>query len=310
MRKNNYTKNFKKYKSTIIISVVFVISLLFIGTGYSLLSQNLEINGTASASEQAVNIINGFGVNSRISDTWYNNFRYYFNTKVELVNESGSDTTGWKISMDVPSDVSDIQCWSANYELENERLTLSNLDYDSNVASGTSLEVGFILSSGIVSSFKPSNVVITIYTLESPNGFDISIPNTGSITDPENPEEPEEPEEPTDPNFSKYLDVSITTTNSWNDGEYNMAQYSVVIKNKSTKTVMSWGLEISDADKFDITGCWSANYILTDTILSFSNVSYNGTINPDSSVEFGMTIKTKEKDFVPQITYTKSTVSN
>ncbi|GAB3005402.1 extracellular catalytic domain type 1 short-chain-length polyhydroxyalkanoate depolymerase [Saccharothrix stipae] len=73
------------------------------------------------------------------------------------------------------------------------------------------------------------------------------------------------------------------TVNAWNTG----LTASVTIANTGTTAVNGWTLAFTLPNGQAITGGWSATYSPTSGMVNATNVNYNGTINPSSSVGIG-----------------------
>ncbi|MEU5963928.1 PHB depolymerase family esterase [Micromonospora parva] len=73
------------------------------------------------------------------------------------------------------------------------------------------------------------------------------------------------------------------TVNAWNNG----LTASVAITNTGTTAVNGWALTFTLPSGQRITGGWNAQYAPTSGAVTARNVSYNGTIAPNASVEIG-----------------------
>lgn len=296
-RRKLKSKNRKENKKYIIIfCVIIVILFVCIGVGYSLLSQKLDITGKATITNNEPEQSGDFDVKYTIKDDWYNNYIHYYNISVNVINNDVASTTGWEVSMDVPSDVSNVDCWKASSKIVEKRVYFTNLSYNAVITPNNSEEFGFILNTGIKESYVPTNIIVKIYTSQYPNGIEIKI---GDTTIPEDPEDPE---------LSQYIEVTFVRTNTWMEGNEYVSQYDVEISNTSNKKVTSWEIEIGNVNEFSISSIWNANYILTDTMVRFSNMSYNNIIKPGKSIHFGCQLKSNVQNYIPKILSTKATI--
>ncbi|MFV2024552.1 cellulose binding domain-containing protein [Micromonospora sp. LOL_028] len=73
------------------------------------------------------------------------------------------------------------------------------------------------------------------------------------------------------------------TVNAWNSG----LTTAISVTNTSTTTVNGWTLAFTLPSGQTITNGWNATYSPLSGPVKASNVSYNGTIAPNSSVDFG-----------------------
>jgi hypothetical protein len=296
-RENRKSKRNKKYIIT--FCVIIVILFVCISVGYSLLSQKLDITGKASITNNEPEQNGDFDVKYTITDYWYNNFRHYYNISFNVINNDVVSTTGWEVSMDVPSDVSNVDCWNASSKVISKRVYFTNLSYNAVINPNNLEEVGFILNTGVNDSYVPTNIIVKIYTSQYPNGIEIKI---GDTTIPEDPEDPDEPQ------LSQYIEVTFVLTDTWMEGNEYVNQYDVKISNIFNKKVTSWEIEIGNVNEFSISSIWNANYILTDTMVRFSNMSYNNIIKPGKSIQFGCQLKSNVQNYIPRILSTKATI--
>lgn len=73
-------------------------------------------------------------------------------------------------------------------------------------------------------------------------------------------------------------------TNSWGNG----FQGAVRITNNGNSAINGWDVSWSYNDGSSLGGTWNANFSGNNPY-NASNLSWNGTINPGQSVEFGFT---------------------
>lgn len=79
-------------------------------------------------------------------------------------------------------------------------------------------------------------------------------------------------------------DCRVTyTVNAWNNG----LTASVSVTNTSSGAINGWALAFTLPSGQTITGGWNASYSPTSGAVTASNVSYNGTIAPNTSVDIG-----------------------
>src|SRR6185312_14736717 len=77
--------------------------------------------------------------------------------------------------------------------------------------------------------------------------------------------------------------VQYAITNQWPGG----FGASVTITNTGNTAINGWTLNWSFANGQTITQLWSGNYTQSGSNVSVANVSYNGTIAPGSTTNFG-----------------------
>lgn len=74
-----------------------------------------------------------------------------------------------------------------------------------------------------------------------------------------------------------------SSVNAWNNGLTN----NLTITNTSNTTISNWRLTFTLPGGQTITSGWNASYSPTSGQVTASNVSYNGTIGPNASVQIG-----------------------
>ncbi|MEU4335236.1 cellulose binding domain-containing protein [Micromonospora lupini] len=87
---------------------------------------------------------------------------------------------------------------------------------------------------------------------------------------------------PTTPPPSEGCRVTYTV-NAWNNG----LTASISVANTSSSAVNGWALAFTLPGGQSITGGWNASYSPTSGAVTARNVSYNGTIAPNTSVDIG-----------------------
>lgn len=289
MKKKKRGKSNNKFNKKIIL-MIFVLSLFFIGIGYSLLSEKIKITGKVKVYPKVEPKLD-FDVETTIKDSWYSNQEYFYNIGLKIINNSNIDTTSWKINFDIPKDSKITQNWNLSYNIQAMKLNITNVSYNSIIRKNSSEEVGLILSSKSSSNFIPKNMILIIYTDISPNGTEIKIKDI---------QEPEVPDE------TNRMKVEFIKGNSWQENGKYAIQFKIKITNISVQKINSWEFSIGDINEILLKEYWNVNYILTNDKLKFSNVSYNGKLDPNASCEFGCTIISNKKDYIPLLLETKA----
>ena len=271
----------KQIKLSSIITI-FALTLLFISTGYSLLSQELTVAGKGNLVYNPPTTDSGLVFTYKIGK-WYNNGTFGYIVIGKLTNNSDALVDGWSIVMDVPSDATEIQCYTSECKIENNKLELTNLSYNGIINQGESTAVSFILytSDG---EFEPgTNIVIK------------------NLADESNPPAPTPT--PTDtPSEDNQLKVDIEYNNGWTSGKKYIKQYTFTLQNTLDTTINSWQIKISAPSSSNIVNIYNANYVKKAAEIIFSNVEYNGTIQPGQSISFGFQIEVKTSSYEPVVT--------
>jgi hypothetical protein len=114
------------------------------------------------------------------------------------------------------------------------------------------------------------------------NSFSQSV-NTGGSNPPPSPTPSPTGGSTTPPPSGTACTVKYTPTNIWNNG-YTV---EVTITNKGASTINGWTLGYNLPSGQTITGSWNANVTQSGSAVKATNVSYNGTLSPGASTNFG-----------------------
>lgn len=63
--------------------------------------------------------------------------------EVEVTNTSSSSISGWSVTFTLPSGHSVVNGWNADFDVQGQSVTASNLSYNGNLAPGQSTQFGF-----------------------------------------------------------------------------------------------------------------------------------------------------------------------
>lgn len=89
-----------------------------------------------------------FDIKANISNTWEGNGKNYYQFDLKVKNKGDDIEGGWKIELEFSSDIKVDQSWNGKYKAKGNKLTITNVDYNEDVAKGASLnDIGFILTS-------------------------------------------------------------------------------------------------------------------------------------------------------------------
>lgn len=89
--------------------------------------------------------------------------------------------------------------------------------------------------------------------------------------------------------------LKIKKSNSWKDQTSINAQYDVVITNNSTEQLNDWTVEIELPNGASIKQIWNATNAQNGNKTTFSPVTHNKVIAPNSSVDFGFIVSSSEE---------------
>lgn len=260
MIKKKRSNKFRK-KSTYLI-FLFTFFILILNYGYAFFNQSLNIEGTANIDNE-LKIINHENCDTSVvvsNGFWTDGISNNYEYSINLKNNAVSPLYGWGINFKVPNN-STINTVNSIYTLEDNLLSLKGMSYNNYIASQDTI-----------------NFKIYLKTIENFVLREINIDNCQYNQTIENDVE---------------LDAEFINTGSW--GIYK--QYNVIIKNTSNINISAWKLTLEFPSDLLIENAWNTNYSRTENTIVFTNMSYNGSINSNSNIEFGMQIKSVSLNF-------------
>ena len=89
--------------------------------------------------------------------------------------------------------------------------------------------------------------------------------------------------------------VEYIPEDTWQDGDSTATKYLVKISNNSKTDKSNWKVIFDVATTTKISQFWNVNLELSDSKLIASPVEYNGVINKENKIEFGMILKDNNK---------------
>ncbi len=257
----------RKYNLKLIFSIFLI--LLLVNVTYAYLRSSLEIKGTVYGNQVTSHgyiVDRESNPNLDIVDFGYNYwldsgmFKFHYNFKVK--NVGNVDLDNFKLILTFNSNVENLDMWSYTYGF-NENII--NINAPSvNLTVGREIEISFIAGS-YNEDFKLNKIKLDV---------DTTI---------------EEPEE------SNVL-VNFTKSNSW--GSYTI-QYNAEVINNTGKRINSWTIDVTLDEGASYVSGWNGIFSQEGNILTIKNASYNGVIEVDRSVSFGLQITSPTADYVP-----------
>lgn len=242
---------------------IFLITLFTVGVGYSLLSENLQVKGTATLVKQTNSELN---IDMSYTKNIWGNNPYTIQYNVIIKNKTREITNGWIIYIDVPSGTEVLNCWNVKCSIKNEKLILQNLDYNSNISIDGQLSFGIQL-----------NTLDSNLELNKPYFEEIEEQNEEQIV-------------------SDGLEVNYKQTQSWKDNLGYHIHYDVTVKNNSSDIIKKWRVEIEKDNTAILESAWNSDYIEQKSCIIFTNKSHNGRLEPFSSATFGFIINVTNRD--------------
>lgn len=110
--------------------------------------QNNPQNGSAS-----------FTTNWNPSNTWEENGNHCGSCELTVTNSGNSAVSGWTAKITVPNGFKITNSWNGNFSISGTVLTVTNVDYNKDIAKGEKISFGFNYSSPSVFT-PPNNVTI------------------------------------------------------------------------------------------------------------------------------------------------------
>lgn len=246
----------------------FLITLIFIGTGYSLLSQNLQIKGTTTIVKQIEE--------EKIKFTYVKNAwgadPYISQFDITLENVSQETFSNWRFYISVPSGTQVIAAWGVKASIQNGKLVLENESYNANIGIDAKLSFGIQLST-LEPNFELQNPFFE--SGSNVTSFQEKLPEVGT------------------------LNVEYNLSQNWQDGLGYHYSYEARITNSGNSEVNNWRLEINKDSDLSLESAWSTNYVEQQNQIVFTNVDYNGTIAPNATIAFNFVVLSSNSNYKP-----------
>lgn len=104
---------------------------------------------------------NGYYVDVKVSNQWESGDGL-IGAQCDLIfyNQTDATLTDWKIEIAVPDNFRTDSAWNGTYELKNNVLTITSVDYNKEIAANSNIPIGFIMYASDV--IKPEMVTISV----------------------------------------------------------------------------------------------------------------------------------------------------
>lgn len=246
---------------------IFVLSLMCISIGYSLLSEEIQVNGksTVVVSNDNNDKDNKLKMSYQ-KQTWGNN-PYITQFDITVENISNESIDGWTFYIEIPENTKIVNAWSVKANIENNKLILKNEDYNSNISIDGKITFGIQIQS------DTQNI-----ELENP------ITDMGE-EDNKNDEIIQNDE----------LNILYSVDTKWQDANGYHTIYTVTIKNNGSP-VNKWSIKLNLPSNTSYENSWNCNYIVQDNSILFSNVGYNGNLDTNASTTFGFVLISQSEE--------------
>ena len=252
---------------TIKFSIILSFLIIMISFGYSYFSTTLNIKGRVTSLTSGEIILDensnpNLNFSKPTENDWQEGGLYKTQFNFNLLNIGQETYDNYKITITFSQNIVNVNTWNNDYEIKGNQVILSNGGV--NIAPGTSREIGFIVG------YQNSGIHIRKIKLETSTDI-----------------------EEIDP--SKVI-ITFNQSGAWGNYTY---QYNVSVTNQTGKTINYWQLEILLPSGTSFVSGWSAKFNLSNNNLTVINEAYNGTINNNSSVSFGLQLNTNIQNYKP-----------
>lgn len=247
-----------------LIGCVLLIGILM-GTGYSYFKQALNLGGTTTIAKKEIEENKCSVSITKTYRTWSNGDTTTYDYSFEMTNKRDEPMYFWTVYFDIPDDAT-VTSSASEYKIENGKLYLSSISYNSYLDKDATVTFGAAITTSY--EFNIEEVMVSNCDISENNQV-----NTDIVAD-------------------------ITTSNSWGTYTY---QYDIVLKNKGTTDIKAWKVNLEVPEGTKILNIWGANYVIKGTILSITNLAYNGAINVDGTISLGMQLETNIESFTPKV---------
>lgn len=267
--KNQVCDNMRRKNKTNTFFLLSLLCLLLVGISYAYLSSSLSIKGQVSGTFNTGGYIIDkesnphLQISNLIIGKWKDGNQYKYQYKFTISNIGDTDYDNFKITLFFNNTLTSIDIWNYSYELQDKNLIVINKKLD--LKKGQSLEVNFIIG-----SYTDSLLLNKIKNEAS------------TATEQPNPE-----------NFI----VNFKKTNGWGNYVY---QYDVTLTNKTGKFITYWQLDMPLPATTKYQSGWSAVFAVNGNVLTIKNASYNGRMDQNGQVTFGLQLETSQVDFIPK----------
>lgn len=257
----------RKKQIRIIVLSIFSLLIVSLSVGYSLLKEKIIINGKATIIIEETN--NQYIVSYTIDQKWFSNNKYYYKITINILNNTDKTLEGWRVSISKPENGIIENYYNTNCYINNDKIQFENLVYNSQIFAKKTVSFGFQIST-TQDNYKPENITINDET--------------------EKPPEEDKPEE-----NNKMIEITMNKENSWKSNGNYFLQYNIIIKNTGKSNINSWQFDIESPGKFSIDQIWNAIYEENTNSITLKNSTYNGFIDANNSISFGVIVKAKKE---------------
>lgn len=265
MRRIKKRKKIKLYR--VFLYFTLFLSIALAGNyAYSRLMTKLDISGISQIEKTELGFACDADVTYEIQNwpgnTWGTTYRILFT----LTNKGVKTYTDWHLNFDIPEDADAVFNSSSEMFITGTKLRLESLFYNSIVAPGDSVVFEVQLTTNNT-NYIPSNITV--------NNCYEAVDNEGVHNE---------------------LGIEYKFVQR---ADFYVYQYDIVVTNNANYAINNWAFSIKKPLNGRVVNVWNANYIVKGDSIEFSNVSYNGNLQPGQSATFGVMIGTDDAYYVP-----------
>ncbi|MDE6433469.1 MAG: cellulase family glycosylhydrolase [Lachnospiraceae bacterium] len=231
----------------------------------------------AEDTEEAVSqntVAADYAVTLKSSNSWENGDLKCAQFDGVIQNQTGESGRDWKVVVTVPEGAAMESGWNGEYEISGTTLTITPVDYNTEIAGNSEITFGFILDTK--EAFSPEQVVLTI------NGTDYAMGDSGSAPTQDFAAKAEEDTQSgNDEEAAKTKDAAPADTNGTplaNHGALSVKGTDLVDKNGKIyqlKGISTHGL------------AWFPDYVNKDAFASLSEYGVNAMRLAMYTAEYG-----------------------
>lgn len=269
MKKNKFN-----YNIPILIFIYFGCFIL-IGSAYSFFSEKLELRGTVGFSE---NEEKKYNYDYILQEKWESGGYYYYHYIVNITYTGIETITGWQLNVRVPMTTEVNGCYGASEcELSSTTLRITNASWNGTMENNTIVSPSFIIKT------TDPNYELDVISVNFYKDGQITNPSTPDDPNPDepNPDEPDpddpNPDEP-DPDDPNLTTSDIRTTFKIRNYWGNVTQFDLEIINESDINLTNWELHYQVPAGSKISGCWGADYVITNDTLILTALDWSQNI--------------------------------
>jgi len=253
-KKTNFLKTF--------VILFGIITTFFLGLGYSLLSEEIEITGAANIPHKAVMEI------EYEQSSWTQGAWIVYQFEYTITNVGNKASSSWSFSQSVPADIRNLDCWNMVCTENGTTLQITNASWNGVIQPGESVTPGMQ------------------FRTDDPN------------YEPE-PEPDPDPDPEPDPELTENIVIQATVSSSWQSGNRIFANYSVDVTNENEVEVSNWQFDMTKPQQGqggNMESMWNANYVDEGSYFEITHAGWNSSIASNATINFGFQISMHRND--------------